>query len=98
MTVNGNTRAAFTGNDAFGNIEGYISIEGVEGSGFNDTLVGGRKGNWFRGSAGNDTIIGNGGFDELTHQQITLGPDGTAPGSVLNGILVTFSGGAATAR
>jgi Ca2+-binding RTX toxin-like protein len=88
----GVTRAAFTGNDALGNIESYLAIEGIEGSGFNDTLIGGNEDNWFRGSSGNDLIDGAGGFDEMTFQPINPSPGNTQVGGVPNGILVTYNG------
>lgn len=40
-----------------------ISIEGVEGSAFADTLVGDGNANVLNGGAGNDTLIGGGGDD-----------------------------------
>lgn len=48
-------------------IKTLISIEGVavDGSQFGDTLIGGIGENFFFGNAGNDTLIGGGGFDHL---------------------------------
>lgn len=94
QTINGNTRNAFSGNDGAGNLETYLSIEGIEGTVFNDTLVGGNEDNWFRGSAGNDTIIGNGGFDEMNFQALASATGVGFANDVPNtGILVTYTGG-----
>ncbi|MGE0259887.1 MAG: calcium-binding protein [Alphaproteobacteria bacterium] len=41
----------------------YISIEGLIGSDFNDTLVGDANANLLRGGAGADALNGGGGFD-----------------------------------
>ena len=56
--------------DGMGGVDSLIGIEGVSGSDFNDSMVGSDTNNtgfgnqeWFRGSEGNDTINGGGGFD-----------------------------------
>jgi Ca2+-binding RTX toxin-like protein len=90
QTVGANTRAARTMVDAYGNIETINSIEGIEGTGFADTLVGGADNNWFRGSAGNDILIGGDGFDQMTFQQLSASSGVYLP---LNGVTVTYSGG-----
>jgi Ca2+-binding RTX toxin-like protein len=41
----------------------YISIEGLVGSSFDDTLVGDNNINFLRGQLGGDTLNGQGGFD-----------------------------------
>jgi Ca2+-binding RTX toxin-like protein len=46
-------------------------FEGVEGSAFEDVLVGNRQANAIEGGAGNDTIRGGGGHDELIGGQGT---------------------------
>jgi Ca2+-binding RTX toxin-like protein len=40
-------------------------FESIEGSGFDDTLIGNRQDNTIDGNAGNDKILGGGGHDEL---------------------------------
>ena len=44
----------------------YLSVEGFEGSGFNDTLLGDVGANLIGGGAGNDRIEGRGGNDTLS--------------------------------
>ena len=44
----------------------YTSIENLEGSGFNDTLIGDGNANTLTGSAGNDVLEGMGGSDVLS--------------------------------
>ncbi|MGK6319447.1 M10 family metallopeptidase C-terminal domain-containing protein [Sphingomonas sp. DT-204] len=43
----------------------YVGIERFEGSGFNDTLIGGTANDWLSGLAGNDRIDGGNGRDTL---------------------------------
>lgn len=56
--------------DGMGGVDTLIGIEAIGGSGFNDSMIGSDTNNtgfgneeWFRGSEGNDTINGGGGFD-----------------------------------
>jgi Ca2+-binding RTX toxin-like protein len=56
--------------DGMGGVDMLIGIEAVSGSDFNDSMIGSDTNNtgfgneeWFRGSEGNDTINGGGGFD-----------------------------------
>lgn len=58
--------AAGTATGGDGN-DSLIGIEGVEGSGFNDTLLGDANGNQFTGRAGNDFIDGRGNFDSVIY-------------------------------
>jgi Ca2+-binding RTX toxin-like protein len=51
-----------------------VGIEGVLGSGFADSLVGGATGEFFRGGAGNDTIDGGAGLDRAAYD---FGPSGS---------------------
>jgi len=51
--------------DAFGTTDTLISIEGVEGTNFDDTLLGDNNDNYLEGEFGNDLIRGFGGRDVL---------------------------------
>jgi len=70
VTVNLATGLA-TGADGNDTLVGF---ERVTGSGFDDTLVGSAGGNDFEGRAGNDSIVGGGGYDKA-YYWVT---DGTA--------------------
>ena len=52
--------------DTFGDTDTLISIEEIEGSVFDDMIVGSGENERLRGDDGNDTIIGNDGNDDLT--------------------------------
>jgi serralysin len=43
----------------------FVSIEGLEGTGGDDTLIGTSGDNWLYGGDGNDTLLGEGGRDVL---------------------------------
>lgn len=58
----------------------FIGIEGLEGSGFDDVLVGDAGDNWLRGFAGGDALSGGDGNDTL--EGGTAGPNG---GDTLDG-------------
>ncbi|MCV6593662.1 MAG: hypothetical protein OIF48_11960, partial [Silicimonas sp.] len=49
--------------DAFGFTDTLISIEELEGTFFNDTLIGDNDDNNLQGEDGNDSLVGNGGRD-----------------------------------
>jgi Ca2+-binding RTX toxin-like protein len=67
-----------------------VGIEGVLGSGFADSLVGGAAGEFFRGGAGNDTIDGAGGIDRAAYD---FGPsDSTAINASLRTGIATGAG------
>jgi Ca2+-binding RTX toxin-like protein len=64
VTVSLATPAANTG-EAAGDT--YISIEGLQGSAFNDKLVGDANSNWFEGRLGADQLDGQSGFDYASY-------------------------------
>ena len=53
--------------DGSGGIDTLIAIQGVFGSAFNDTLIGGKNDEFFEGQGGDDSIIGGGGFNALEY-------------------------------
>ncbi len=75
--------------DEAGNTDTFVNIEGVRGSNFNDTLLGGNAASdgleFFTGNAGNDTIDGGAGYDRAQYTTSTAS------------VVVTL-GGTATAR
>jgi Ca2+-binding RTX toxin-like protein len=50
-----------------------VGIEGVQGSSFDDTMIGASTPDYFHGGAGNDYIEGGDGFDLVTHFAATSG-------------------------
>ena len=88
--VDGEFVNGVVGNDTLAN------IEGVRGSNFADTLVGGNAANdaleFFMGMAGNDFIDGGSGYDRVDYNSsqasvtVTLG--GTAEGRAVDGLLL----------
>ncbi|MBO1907603.1 hypothetical protein J4G37_22155 [Microvirga sp. 3-52] len=57
--------ATGTATDTYGNTDTLIDIEEIRASMRADSLTGSDAGDWFFGYAGNDTIDGGGGFDEI---------------------------------
>ncbi|WP_019903186.1 calcium-binding protein [Methylobacterium sp. 77] len=90
VTVN---LAQGTATDGFGNHDTLISIEAVRGTQYADTLTGGNTASAayeaFYGLAGNDTINGGGGFDEVRYDRDALS-GGT------HGVVVNLTTGTAT--
>ena len=70
VTVN---LALGTATDGWGNTDTLISIEGVEGSNFNDSIVGSSGDNRLDGRGGNDTIDGGAGQDWVEFNNATEG-------------------------
>ena len=66
-----------TGRGSGGEAEGdrLVSIEAVQGSSFNDRIIGNGAANLFAGSTGSDLITGGGGADRF----FTWGSDGSPP-------------------
>jgi Ca2+-binding RTX toxin-like protein len=64
--------AAATVGDGDGGTDTLISIEGVAGSAFDDTLTGTGGDNFFAGFGGNDSITGGGGFDAVFYDDDEL--------------------------
>jgi Ca2+-binding RTX toxin-like protein len=64
---------AGTATDGWGNTDTLISIEGVEGSNFNDSIVGSSGDNRLDGRGGNDTIDGGAGNDWVEFNNATGG-------------------------
>ncbi|RZJ29900.1 MAG: calcium-binding protein, partial [Brevundimonas sp.] len=56
-------------NDGDGGTDTYVSIEGIQGSAFNDLLVGGALGDRLSGGLGADTLLGFDGADTLSGGQ-----------------------------
>ena len=51
--------------DGYGNTETVVSVEGIGGSIFDDTIKGNSKANELHGGEGNDTLTGGGGKDKF---------------------------------
>ena len=54
-----------TNNDGYGNADTFTDIEGIEGSDYNDHLIGNSLSNFLSGGDGDDFIEGGGGADIL---------------------------------
>lgn len=65
QSVHVDLSAGIAYNDGFGGVDTLVSIEGVRGSDFDDTLIGDDQDNFFLGEKGNDTLIGLGGDDSF---------------------------------
>jgi Ca2+-binding RTX toxin-like protein len=53
--------------DGFGTTDTLVNIRNIQGSDFDDLIVAGADGGFFRGRAGNDTIIGGAGVDSVNY-------------------------------
>jgi Ca2+-binding RTX toxin-like protein len=71
VTLGGSSNG--TASDGLGGTDTLISIEGVRGTEFNDTLTGSDTGTFetFEGRGGNDTIDGKGGTDRVDYTSAT---------------------------
>ncbi len=58
-------QAGYTGvaKDGWGDIDQLVNIQGAEGSGYDDILIGNESSNRLDGRAGNDSLDGGAGFD-----------------------------------
>ena len=67
--------SGYTGSaiDAFGDIDVFTDIEGVEGSRDNDRITGDGNNNRLDGRGGSDTLDGGAGLDWAEYNQATLG-------------------------
>lgn len=50
-----------------------VSIEGINGSQYNDTLTGDANNNWIGGDGGDDSLVGGAGFDTANYHRATGG-------------------------
>lgn len=53
--------------DGFGTQDTLVGVHTVQGTGFDDTLVGGAADEFFYGGAGSNTVDGGGGFDTVSY-------------------------------
>lgn len=65
--------AAGTAQDGYGYTDTLISIESIDGSDFDDTIRGDDQDNYLVGNAGNDTIDGRGGLDQVSYLSANTG-------------------------
>lgn len=95
VTANGLVIAAQTAQDGQNGVDTVINVEGIIGTQFDDTLIGGNTDNddfeIFRPRDGNDFIDGGSGFDRVRYTE----DDGAF---TTTGIIVNVSGTIVTAR
>ncbi|MFN7779144.1 MAG: hypothetical protein ACK5RK_09760 [Betaproteobacteria bacterium] len=76
--------------DGFGFTDVLISIEGVSGTSFDDTITGNTGDNTLAGGGGDNTLVGGGGFDVASFagatQPITLTLNSVGSVTVANGL------------
>lgn len=90
--------ATGTARDGYGGTDTFFNLEGVRGSNFNDTLIGGNADNgtgttdgfeFFIGGAGDDSIDGGAGYDRVDYNTSTAAVNvvlgGTGYGSAQDG-------------
>lgn len=85
--------------DGWGNFDTLVDIEQVQGSAFDDVLIGDSGNNLLWGRAGDDILDGLGGaFDEVAYfDDIDDGNDiDDGSGTLINGVLVNLETGTAT--
>jgi Ca2+-binding RTX toxin-like protein len=81
--------------DGFGTTDTLIGIDGVRGSSFADYLVGGDNDEFFEGNAGNDTIVGGLGTNEVQYRFSTASVTVNLSTGVVNTGSTTIAGGSA---
>jgi Ca2+-binding RTX toxin-like protein len=78
--------------DGFGYTDTLVNVFNVQGSAFDDLIAANAGGSFMRGGAGNDTLIGNTGFDALS----LGGGSGAVVVNLLAGTATDSEGGADT--
>jgi Ca2+-binding RTX toxin-like protein len=73
FVVGADTVPGGTARDGFGFTDTLLNVDQVEGSNFNDTLVGGASNHRLIGGAGDDTLVGVTGGVEASYQTSTAG-------------------------
>lgn len=53
--------------DGFGTTDKLVNVKVVQGSGYDDTLIGGAANEYFYGGAGSNVVIGGAGFDTVDY-------------------------------
>lgn len=95
VTLSGASNGTVVGNGTVGT-DTLIEIEGVGGSGFDDSLTGSSYNEAFFGDSGNDTIDGKEGVDRVNYDYTTLGRGVTV--NLTTGVASDGRGGTDTLR
>ena len=69
--VNVNLATGVVSNDGAGGVDTLLNVEHINGTPFNDTLVGDGVTNWFRPGAGDDALDGGAGMDVVMYEDAT---------------------------